>query len=301
MDQLRALRYFCKVVECGSFTKAARVFNVPPSSLSRRVADLEKSLGATLLKRSTRVVKLTEIGQTYYNQTQDILNQLEQSNEAVRSYQAKPMGHLRISAMVGFGERILLPLLEEFSQLYPEIILDVSLSDELSVLSRDDVDIAIRGGYAPDERVLAIKLMSNHFIPVAAPSYLANMGTPTNVLQLAQHKGLYFRTPNGPTPWLCKLDGQWQDVSAPQVAVSNNGKWLAQKAQNGEGILMAPEWAISAYIESGELLELRFEPSLKISQNDDLAVYLLYQKHRYLMPKVKAAVDFLVARIKGNF
>ena len=301
MDQLRALRYFSKVVETGSFTQAAKVFDVPPSSLSRRVADLEKSLGATLLKRTTRVVKLTEIGQTYYNQIRGILNQLEQSNEAVSNYQAKPMGHLRISSMVGFGEPILLPLLDEFSQLYPEIILDVSLSDELSTLSSDDVDIAIRGGYAPNERVLAIKLMSNHFIPVAAPSYLANLGRPTSVLQLAQHKGLYFRTPNGPTPWLCKLDGQWQDVSAPQVAVSNNGKWLAKKALNGEGIMMAPWWVLTPYIESGELQELIFEPPLRISQNDELAVYLLYQKHRYLVPKVKAAVDFLVARIKGKF
>jgi DNA-binding transcriptional LysR family regulator len=301
MDQLRALRYFSKVVETGSFTQAARVFDVPPSSLSRRVADLEKSLGATLLKRSTRVVKLTEIGQTYYNQIRDILNQLEHSNEVVRHYQAKPMGHLHISSMVGFGEPILLPLLDEFSQLYPEIILDVSLSDELSTLSRDDVDIAIRGGYAPNERVLAIKLMSNHFIPVAAPSYLANMGKPTSALQLPQHKGLYYRTPNGPTPWLCKLDGQWQDVSAPQVAVSNNGKWLAEKALNGEGIMMAPWWALTPYIESGELQELTFEHPLSISQNDDLAIYLLYQKHRYMVPKVKAAVDFLVARIQGEF
>jgi DNA-binding transcriptional LysR family regulator len=283
MDQLRALRYFSKVAETGSFTLAARVFDVPPSSLSRRVADLEKSLGATLLKRSTRVVKLTEIGQTYYSQISDILSQLEQSNEVVSNYQAKPMGHLHISSMVSLGERILLPLLDEFGRLYPDIILDVSLTDELSTLSRDDVDIAIRGGYAPNER----------------PSYLANMGRPKSVLELAQHKGIYFRTPNGPTPWLCYLDGQWQDVSAPQVAVSNNGGWLAKKALNGEGIMMAPWWVLTPYIKSGALQELHFEAPLSISQNDDLAVYLLYQKHRYLVPKVKVAVDFLAARITG--
>jgi DNA-binding transcriptional LysR family regulator len=170
MDQFRALKYFSAVAKTSSFTKAAAMYGVPPSSLSRRVADLENSLGATLLKRSTRDVKLTEVGQRYYAQVLDILNQLEQSNDAVRSYHAKPMGHLHISSMVGFGERILLPLLDEFSQLYPDVVLDVSLSDELSALSRDDVDIAIRGGYAPNERVLAIKLMNNQFIPVAAPS-----------------------------------------------------------------------------------------------------------------------------------
>ncbi len=298
MDQLRAIRYFSTVVETGSFTKAAKVFNVPPSSLSRRVADLEKSLGATLLKRSTRIVKLTEVGQIYYKDVQQILNQLEQSNETVRSYQTTPMGRLRISSMVGFGDKILLPLLDEFSQLYPEIVLDVSLSDELSTLGRDDVDIAIRGGYAPNERVLAIRLMDNGFIPVASPSYLEKYGMPANAMELKKHKGLYFKTPTGATPWLCKVDGQWHDVSGAAVAISNNGPWLARKACNGEGIFMSTRWALASFLESGKLQELKFEHELAITQNSDFAVYLLYQKQRYLVPKVKAAVDFLVERIK---
>ena len=301
MDQLRAIRYFGKVAETGSFTKAARAFDVPPSSLSRRIADLEKSLGATLLKRTTRTVKLTEVGRIYYNDIQSILNQLEQSHETVRSYQRKPMGQLRISSMVSFGERILLPLLTEFSELYPEIVLDVSLSDELSALGREDVDVAIRGGYAPNERVLAIRLMDNEFIPVAAPAYLAEMGTPQNALELQYHRGLYFRTPGGPSPWLCNIEGQWRDVSAPAVAVSNNGRWLAEKVIDGQGILMAPRWSLASYLEAGEVQELFFFFFLCITQNTDLAVYLLYQKQRYLVTKVKAAVDFLVARVQGHY
>ncbi|MBF4488339.1 LysR family transcriptional regulator [Psychrobacter sp. N25K4-3-2] len=298
MDQLRAIRYFSKVVEMGSFTKAASAFNVPPSSLSRRVSDLEKSLGATLLKRSTRIVKLTEVGQVYYNDVQQILNQLEQSKETVRSYQTTPMGRLRISSMVGFGEKILLPLLDEFSALYPQIILDVSLSDELSTLGRDDVDIAIRGGYAPNERVLAIRLMDNGFIPVASPSYLEKYGIPIHVMELKDHKGLYFKAPTGPTPWLCHVDDQWHDVSGPAVAISNNGPWLAKKACDGDGVLMSTQWALASYLESGQLIELNFEHRLTITQHADMAVYLLYQKQRYLVPKVKAAVDFLVEKIK---
>ena len=298
MDQLRAIRYFSKVVETGSFTKAAKAFDVPPSSLSRRVSDLEKSLGATLLQRSTRIVKLTEVGRVYYNDVQQILNQLEQSKETVRSYQTTPMGRLRISSMVGFGEKILLPLLEEFSALYPQIVLDVSLSDELSALGRDDVDIAIRGGYAPNERVLAIRLMDNEFIPVASPSYLEKYGVPEHVMELKEHRGLYFKAPAGPTPWLCYVDEQWHDVSGPVVAMSNNGPWLAQKASNGEGILMSTRWALASYLESGTLQELTFEHELAVTQHADMAIYLLYQKQRYLVPKVKAAVDFLVGKIK---
>jgi len=276
MDKLRALRYFSKVVETGSFTRAAEAFSVPPSSLSRRIADLEKTLGANLLKRSTRVVQVTEIGQLYFKQVQEILAQLEHSDETVRSYQAKPTGFLRISAMVSFGERLLLPLLEEFKTLYPEIILDISLSDELSSLSRDDVDIAIRGGYAPNERVQAVRLMDNEFIPVAAASYLAAMGTPVQATELKQHQGLFFRTPNGPSPWLCELDGEWLDVSAQPLAISNNGKWLGQQAIAGRGITMVPRWSVQDYLDSGELQELLIEPTLRVSQNPSLAIYLLY-------------------------
>ena len=301
MDQLRALKYFAAVAQTGSFTKAAKQFDVPSSSLSRRVADLEKSLGASLLKRTTRSVQLTEIGRTYFSQVQDILLQLEQSNESVRSYQAKPMGLLRISAMVGFGERILLPLLEEFSELYPDVVLDISLSDELSALGRDDVDIAIRGGYAPNERVLAIRLMDNEFIPVAAPTYIAKHGMPKHPLELREHKGLYFRTPAGAQNWYYQQDEQWHTASVAQVAISNNGKWLAKKAANGEGIMMAPRWMLADYLQRGELQELPLEPALKVTQNAELAVYLLYQKQRYLVPKVKVAVDFLVARVKGKY
>ncbi|MFT4730816.1 MAG: DNA-binding transcriptional LysR family regulator [Granulosicoccus sp.] len=300
MDQIRALRYFCKIAETGSFTRAAEVFSVPPSSLSRRVAALEESLGATLLKRSTRAVQLTEIGQLYFQQVKDILSQLEQSDGAVRSYQAKPMGQLRISAMTGFGERLVLPLLAEFKALYPDIILDLSLSDEVSNLTRNEVDIAIRGGYAPNERVQAVRLMNNEFIPVASPGYLKEMGTPKNVLELKKHRGLFYRTPMGPSPWLCEIDDEWHDVAGIPVAVSNHGKWLAVLALEGRGIIMAPRWSLAEYLASGQLIELFFSTTLRVSQNAEMAIYLLYQKQQYAVPKVKAAVDFLVAHLRGN-
>jgi len=300
VDKLKALRYFSKVVETGSFTRAAETFSVPPSSLSRRIADLEKNLGANLLTRSTRVVQVTEIGQLYYAQVQDILFQLEQSDETVRSYQARPMGQLRISSLAGFGEQLLLPLMGEFKALYPDIVLDISLSDEISTLGRDEVDIAIRGGYAPNERVQAIRLMDNEFIPVAAPSYLAAMGSPEKAIELRQHKGLFYKTPNGPTPWLYREDGEWHDVSGSTVAVSNNGKWLAEQAVQGFGIMMAPRWSLVNYLDNGSLQELFLDPVLRVSQNPELAIYLLYQKQRYHVPKVKVAVDFLATRLHGH-
>lgn len=301
MDQLRAIRYFIAVAEGESFSSAAKQFDVPASSISRRISDLESSLGAQLLKRTTRMVHLTEIGEAYYRQVKDIVQQLEQSDQTVRSYQTKPTGRLKISSMVGFGERVLIPLMDEFKQIYPDIVLDVVLSDELSSLSRDDVDIAIRGGYAPNERVLAIKLMENQFIPVAAPSYLKQYGVPTHTEQLKQHKGLFFKTPMGPTPWLSEINGQWQQVTAPAELISNNGRWLVDSAIAGKGILMMPYWVLAPFIESGELIELKFEQPLNITENANLAVYMLYQRSGYGIPKIKAAVDFITARVKDIY
>jgi len=298
MDQLKAIKYFVKVVDTGSFTLAAAAFNVPASSLSRRVADLEQSLGATLLKRTTRAVNVTEVGKRYYQQVCEVLALLKDSDETVRAYQSTPMGVLKVSAMVGFGERVLIPLLDEFNELYPQITLDVSLSDEVTTLARDEVDIAIRGGYAPQERVVAIKIMENNFIAVAAPAYLEAYGSPKTAQGLIKHRGLYFKTPAGPTPWLSEIEGQWQEVSAPSALTTNNGKWLVDRAIAGEGILVLPRWVLQPYIDAGQLLELAVSHVINITQNPDLAVYLLYQKQRYHVPKVKAAVDFLVTKVK---
>lgn len=300
MDKIRALKYFSAVAKLGSFTAAAKRYAVPPSSLSRRVADLEDSLGATLLKRSTRVVQLTEVGRQYLEQVDDILQQLELSDEAVRSYQAKPMGRLRISAMPGFGERLLIPLLDEFSALYPQVTLDIELSDAVTQLGRDEVDIAIRGGYAPDERIQAIRLMSNEFIPVAAPSYLKKMGRPRSALDLKTHQALFYRTPAGPSPWLCEIKGEWRDVSGAAVAISNHGRWLAQLAIEGKGIVLGPRWSLRGYLEDGSLEELHLDPPVRVTQNPTMEIILLYQKQRYAIPKVKAAVDFFVARLRDK-
>lgn len=142
--------------------------------------------------------------------------------------------------------------------------------------------------------------MDNEFIPVASRDYLNNKGTPQSVFELRQHQGLFYRTPNGPSPWLCEIEGAWHDVSGIPMAVSNNGTWLGGQAVAGLGIMMAPRWSLVDYLESGKVVELFFDPVLRVSQNADLAIYLLYQKQRYLVPKVKVAVDFLVARLKSG-
>ncbi len=301
MDELRAIRYFSATAEAGNFSAAAKRFSVPPSSISRRISDLEESLGAQLLTRTTRSVSLTEVGAKYLQQVNDVLRQLDQCNQSVREYQSEPTGQLKISTMVRFGEQILIPLLEEFSTLYPDVILDVMLTDEISKLDRDDVDIAIRGGYAPDEHIVAVHLLDNRFVAVASHQYLEKFGYPKSTKELPNHFGLYFKTPTGPTPWLSEIDGKWQDVSAPSLLTTNNGEWLSRNAIRGDGIAMMPRWALLPYFERGELIELTFDEPLSISQNQEMGVYMLYQKLAYDTPKVKAAVDFIRTRVRDHY
>ena len=297
MDQLRAMKYFASVVDTGSFTLSAKHFSVPPSSVSRRISDLETALGAVLLKRSTRVVSLTEVGQLYHQEVSKMLQLLSESEEVVRTYQAKPMGQLKISSMTSFGESILLPLMDEFSTTYPDVILDISLSDSRSTLGKDDVDLAIRGGYAPNERVVAVKLMENDFYPFAAPAYLEACGTPKHPEDLLKHKGIYYKTPDGPTQWLSDFSGHWQNVSPKAVMIANEGKWIIQQAVQGKGIVMLPRWVVQPQVDKRELVEIDIQPPVTVSQNGGMGVYMLYQKHKYHVPKIKAAVDFLKSKI----
>ncbi|EAR09887.1 LysR family transcriptional regulator [Reinekea blandensis] len=297
MDQLRALRYFASVADTSSFSRSAERFRVPPSSLSRRIADLEAHLGATLLNRTTRSVSLTEVGRQYAKQIQPLLQNLAEADDAVRSYSKEPMGTLRISSMVSFGEHKLRPVLKDFSARYPKIVLDVHLTDTVTTLDKDHIDLAIRGGYVPNERIVAKRLMGNDFVPLAAPSYLQRHGTPTTALELRQHRGLYFRTPAGPTPWLAKIDEQWQNVSGPAVMTTNDGPWLREQAVNGGGIIFMPKWVCEEEIERGQLIELTLDAPTRITPDNQFAVYLLYQTHRYSIPKIKVAVDYLLERL----
>ncbi|NVK56934.1 MAG: LysR family transcriptional regulator [Alteromonadaceae bacterium] len=294
MDKLKALTYFVEAAENASFSAAAKRFDVPASSVSRRIADLESSLGAQLLKRSTRSVTLTEVGELFLREAKGILANVKHAEQTVLNYQTEPSGVLKVSAMAGFGDQILLPILEDFADRYPGITLDVMISDELTKLARDDVDIAIRGGFAPNEHVIAKRLMDNTFIPVVSPAFIASHGMPKSPLALTGYAGLFFKTPNGPNRWFCEIKGQWHDVSGTTQLISNNGRWLINSAIKGKGILMLPRWSVARELSTGALIELNFEHPVHVSRGQDLGIYLLYQKVDYTSPKVKAAVDFIV-------
>jgi len=297
MDKLRALHYLVKVADTLSFSRAARVFGVPTSSISRRITDLEADLGVQLLHRTTRTVRLTEIGARYLEQVRAGLAQLADADELVGQSSATPSGTLRISAMPGYGSLLLMPALQDFGERYPGIVPDVHLSDALVDLGRDQIDIAIRGGREPRDRVVARKLDPNRFILAASPEYLARMGTPRTLADLQAHRALMYRGPNAVIRWQGLDEDGWHEVPVAPAFVSNDGAALIAMACRHRGIVLLPEWGLKSALDRGELVAVRLDRPVSVGRGGEAGIYLLYLQTRYQVPKVRVAVEFLVERL----
>jgi DNA-binding transcriptional LysR family regulator len=298
MDKIRALRYFLKVAETSSFTMAAKALSVPASSVSRRIRDLEAELKIDLFHRSTRVVKLSALGQIYYEQVKDIVAALDNADDFVSQRSEVPSGVLRITAMPGYGALVLQPVLEKLRKFYPEIILDVELTDQVSDISKNEVDIAIRASSVLPVRAVARKLSDNRFVLMASPEYLETNGVPMKTEDLVNHQTLLYRGPNGILHWQAKTDDTWRELSTKPVYISNDGSALIQAVLAGQGIALLPKWAVGNELEKGALRELGMEEErVSVTRALDSGIYLLYLKPRYRILKIKAAVDFLVAEL----
>jgi DNA-binding transcriptional LysR family regulator len=142
--------------------------------------------------------------------------------------------------------------------------------------------------------------MDNHFVAAASPSYLEQCGQPQSTLELVKHKGLFYTTPLGNTPWLTQVEGEWHNVSGKSVNSSNHGQWLINQAIAGKGILMLPRWVLKPHFEQKELVELEFKTPLAVTQNPNFAVYMIYQKLDYTIPKIKVAVDFIREQMRDK-
>ena len=311
MDKLRAIKYFLKVAETSNFTEAAKAFNVPASSVSRRIRDLETSLGVELFQRSTRIVRLTELGSLYYDQVHHVVDALADAEDTVGHLSDAPSGTLRITAMPGYGASKLIPALEKFQRLYPDIVLDVELTDQVSDLVRSRIDIALRGTANPPERAVARPLVSNQFILMASPQYLAHRGTPTTVRDIEKHDALLYRAPVGVLRWhgrsgvpdtdsLSEQDG-WRELSVQPVMISNHGQSLAQAAADGRGLVLLPKWAVEDAKAKNGLVQINLSDGIVSSTRAaSPCIYLVYYKPKYRVQKVKLMVDFLMRELGGD-
>lgn len=281
-----ALIFTC-VVECHSFTRAAQSLGMQKSTVSRRIALLEERLGVRLLNRTTRKLRLTEVGQAYYERCRQIMLDFAEAEQAVMQLQQAPSGLLRITAPIEFGQLFLGRVLGEFMRQYPQISAEVELTSRDVDPLEEGVDIAIQVGQPRDSTLIARKLFESRRRLCASPAYLAQHGTPRTVQELAGHRALHLPV-DSPRHW--PLLGE--NIACQRVLACNNITLAREAALAGAGIAALPVMISEAAVQDGELIELL--PEARLSTGE---LYAVYPSRRFQAMKVKAFLDFLIASL----
>lgn len=288
------MQVFLRVVELGSFSEAARHLIMTPSTVSKLIARIEARLGVRLLERSTRRLALTAEGQLYYERSQALLAELDEIERDLSQGAASTGGQVRVTASVGFGIFGLQPLLPAFWAEYPNIVIDLSLSDEIVDLYLDRTDVAFRVGALADSGMMARKLGSAARKIVAAPSYLARYGTPQGIDDLAAHHCLGYNFRRSTPIWPLREDGRIVDRGVTGPLIANNGETVRHLALAGAGLARIGEFHIRDYLRAGRLVEVLAEAV----QGDSEDVHVLFHGGDHIAHRVRAFVDFMTPRLR---
>lgn len=289
MDQLSALRAFCRVVEAGGFSAAAIELNVSHTGMSKQVRQLESFLGAQLLNRTTRKLALTEAGQAYYERARRILDEIEAADLAVTQHHAIPRGTLRINAPMAFGTLDMALWLPRFIALHPGLNVDLVCNDRYVDLIEEGFDVAIRlARDLPDSSLMARKLATTATMLVASPGYLRQHGTPSHPRDLMQHNCMMYTFVPRPNEWVFSTpDGMRLPVTVQGSFKANTGIALRTAALAGLGIATTASFIVHEDLVRGTLVPVLPDYPLRARN-----LYAVYPHSRHLSPKVRAFIDF---------
>ncbi|HCE10337.1 MAG TPA: LysR family transcriptional regulator [Oxalobacteraceae bacterium] len=290
MDRLQSMRVFSMVVEQGGFARAANAMDLSNAVVTRHVADLENHLGTRLLNRTTRKLSLTETGQVYLERVRQILQEIDDADALASCMSRNPSGTLRVYSQLGFGKLQLAEMLPGYATNFPEVTLDVTLSDRTVDLVEDGFDIGFFIGVQKfDASMIARQLGVAEVLLCASPAYIKQHGAPQVPQDLAQHNCLNFNNVD-------QLRNSWP-ISGPNGTInipitsrmmSNNGDLLRHCAASGMGLVAGPSFAMTADLESKQLVRLL--PDHRLGQ---LSVVMVYPSRRLLSAKVRSFVDFI--------
>ncbi|WP_257255146.1 MULTISPECIES: LysR family transcriptional regulator [unclassified Endozoicomonas] len=286
MTDLNDLMVFATVVERGSFTQAAEVMNTPKSNISRKITRLESQLGVRLLERSTRTLHLTEIGQRYYTYCKRIKEEYEAAGSAVESMLEKPQGRLRVCTSLGVGQALLGDHLAHYCQCYPEVELDLSLTNRRVDLIEEGYDLAFRIGDLPDSGLVARKLCSIRLRLYAAPGFAKqNIKTPSDLLE---HPLMLMSAKERSPDWHLFCADETATLRFEPTVRCDDFSMLMRMSIKGLGITELPEYMAKRELAKGTLINIlpdwQFEP---------VDLYALYPSHRGSTPKVRALLNHL--------
>ena len=289
--QWQGICEFTAVAESGNFTQAAKKLLISTAQISRQVSELEQRLNTKLFYRTTRKVTLTEEGQLFYQQCHSILEGLENAERSLTNLQSTPQGKIKISAPVTYGERHIIPLINQFLIQYPQIEIQVQLSNQRIDLIEEGYDLAIRLGQLDDSSLIAKRISSRQHFVCASPDYIEQHGKPETISDLKQHNCLL-----GSADFWVFADKKndikkSSDKKSMRVSGSlrcNSGLGLVDAALKGIGIVQLPEYYVAEHISKGELIVL-----LNSQQREQEGIWALYPQNKYLANKVRLLIDFL--------
>ena len=292
MDRFAAITAFARVVEAGSFARAAERMGVSVSAVSRQVAELEAHLDVRLLNRTTRRLSLTESGQAFFDRSVQLLADLDEAETAVTSASILPRGTLRLTCSATFGSRHLAPAIADFAARHPQMRFDVELSERFVDLVDEGFDLAVRIGGAGGQNVVARKVGATRVGCCASPSYLERFGEPREPEELAKHHCLSYEYLPTRNVWTFRdPKGGERSVRIGGPVHSNNGRFLVGLAAQGIGISREPDFISAPDVRAG-----RLKPILRQFESPPLPIYVVYPSRRHLSAKVRAFTEFLAER-----
>lgn len=294
MDRIECMRAFVEAVRAESFAAAARKLDVPRSKISKQVQSLEQALGVQLLMRTTRSLHLTEAGAAYYEDAQDVLASLDEAEERARGTTGI-RGVVRCNVPVSFGMRVLVGLVPKFIGKYPEIELQVSLTDHLIDTVRGGFDVTIRIADLTDSSLAARRIMPAARSLVASPAYLARHGTPEVPDDLASHAFLNYGCLQGGITIQLTRGKEVRRVRTRGPVIADNGDFLAEMAMAGLGVTLVPDFIAQAGLDSGRLVRV-----LEAWSPPPIAVHALFAQSRNMPLRLRRFVDFLVSELGGE-
>lgn len=296
MNTFEGMNLLIEAVDGGSFSAAGRELGMAPSSIARGIAALEDDLGIRLLNRTTRSLSLTEAGRLYLERARRILADVEEARLSVTQLEADPRGTLRLNVATAFGRIQIVPMLPDFLAHYPDLTIDLTLTDAFVDLVEEGIDLAIRLGELKDSSLIARRLAPNDRVLCASPAYFDRRGRPAAPCDLQEHNCLIYKRGNDRAIWHFRgPDGVLQDVQASGDFQTNNTEALHAVTIDGLGITILPTWLIGRDLAVGRL-ERVLEDYAVSPTALDTSIYAVFPYNRHLSPKVRAFVDALVAR-----
>lgn len=297
MDRLERLHIFTRVVDCMSFTRAAESLSIPRSTVSTAVKDLESALGARLINRTTRALDVTQEGQLLYKQSLLLLEDYERLAGAFSTEVGAPSGKLRINVPGRLGRRVLVPALPDFLDQYPDIDIQMGVTDRAVDLVGEGVDCVIRVGALADSNLIARPLGSLPLCNCASPAYLARFGIPKTTEDLSTHRIVAFVSSmtGSVESWEYEQEGRVESVLLPARVTVNTAEALIAGALAGLGLIQVPRYDVLHHLESGRLVSI-----LPMAVPEPMPITLLYPHREHMTRRLEAFIDWVVPVLQSQ-